>query len=1207
MANISPYGEVILGELDFNDEENPERLGSFKDDYDLVGFGGDFSFENVAINLSSSDFDTYLQLIDADTGEVINEDDDGGKNFSSQLNFSASSSRNYIVRVTSSYFGEIGDYTLVSGDPSNFLDTDLVISAGVSAPSTVAASETFGISWSVQNIGDNRLLGEDVWSSVYLSEDDTFDFSDRLLRSSFRGSDPSLGPGESYDYQSSILIPEDEVGERYLIFRADTFDEHSETNEDNNFRAIPITVDPPISGSPNLTITANAPSTGNINDPLDFSWTVENQGDARAAAFWYDYVYLSTDETLDSSDIFLDIENAQINSPLDPGENYTVSGSSFRGVPDDLGLGDHFLLFVADRFNGQPESDETDNVYVHPFSVTGVDLEFASEPVVPTAIARGERADISWTVTNSGNGDTVSNSWQDKVYLSSNSTFEPFDIPIITRTIDNDPTLAAGDSYTITQQNITSISSTPGTYYLVFETNSNSAQSEVDSSNNSRVVPIVVTDPNLTITGQDVPTSASVGEILSLNWTTENNGIVSAFSNWQDRVYLSADDVLDDGDITLSSGIFSDNPLAAGQSYNRTQDVTIPIDAVGDYYLLFATDSAAAQFETDETDNVFAAPITIDDNGPDLTIDGVDVPSTALINAPLDLTWRVTNQGGIDAIADWSDQIYLSVDQVVDGADINLGQLTTGDNTPLGGGASYDQTLGVTIPTLAVGDYHLLFKTDSGESQIETDEGNNIAVVPIQLVAPNLVVTDSVGAPDTASVFETIDLTWTVQNQGDGVAVSNWTDTVYLSSDSTLDPTDTLLATQSISNPAPLTVDGTYSRTIQAQLPIDTVGDYFLLFNADRNNTQIEGDNSDNLRAVPIEIDNNGPNLAIDVDLAPSSALLGETVPLAWTVTNAGGITAAADWVDRVYLSEDATLDAADQLLTTANAATSPLEPGASYSQTFDFTVPVTDVGDRYLLFVTDADEAQPETDASDNVYAHAITLDALDVDLVVSDISTAAEVIAGQSVEVRWTITNQGTEAATGPWTDAVYFSSDGAIGNDTFAGFFSFNGTLGPGQSIERIQQISVPANLEGNVQVVVQTDAGAQLLEYGAEDNNSAIDDQSLTITPSPLPNLEVASVTPPPNAFSSKEAKVTWTITNTGNGAASEWYDQVWLSLEPRTEVHPNGRPLSTDIYLGQVENASFLNPGESYSNSLWFRHSRVRIPSFALISAFGLLN
>lgn len=145
--------QVITGVLDDSDSDNPTRIGRFRDDYLLTDVSAG---EQMQVDLEAS-FDTYLQLVDAATGDVIDFDDDGGFGLDSQLIFTAEADVDYLLRVTSYGLGVTGDYTLTTQTTSEENNFSSIYGYGlVNAAAGVAqalAQPTFA---DVPDLGGNQ-------------------------------------------------------------------------------------------------------------------------------------------------------------------------------------------------------------------------------------------------------------------------------------------------------------------------------------------------------------------------------------------------------------------------------------------------------------------------------------------------------------------------------------------------------------------------------------------------------------------------------------------------------------------------------------------------------------------------------------------------------------------------------------------------------------------------------------------------------------------------------------------------------------------------------------------------------------------------------------------------------------------------------------------------------------------------------------------
>lgn len=96
------------GELELWDDYNPQRFGSLKDDYGLLVT----EHSKLQIELTSSDFDAYLQVIDPLTGEVLVFNDDGGEGRDAKLAWEVEAGDRLIIRATSYGQDSVGSYDL---------------------------------------------------------------------------------------------------------------------------------------------------------------------------------------------------------------------------------------------------------------------------------------------------------------------------------------------------------------------------------------------------------------------------------------------------------------------------------------------------------------------------------------------------------------------------------------------------------------------------------------------------------------------------------------------------------------------------------------------------------------------------------------------------------------------------------------------------------------------------------------------------------------------------------------------------------------------------------------------------------------------------------------------------------------------------------------------------------------------------------------
>jgi hypothetical protein len=125
---------------------------------------------------------------------------------------------------------------------------------------------------------------------------------------------------------------------------------------------------------------------------------------------------------------------------------------------------------------------------------------------------------------------------------------------------------------------------------------------------------------------------------------------------------------------------------------------------------------------------------------PDLRPSEVEAPDAIEAGQPGSITYTVTNDGGPISGGSWVDRVYLSDDPVWDPSDpLFFSVARSGD---LAAGADYEQT--VTNPFIpeAVGDHHVIVRTDLFDAVDETDQADNLLVGPVVDVQIPLLAVD---------------------------------------------------------------------------------------------------------------------------------------------------------------------------------------------------------------------------------------------------------------------------------------------------------------------------------------------------------------------------------------------------------------------------------------------------------------------------------
>jgi hypothetical protein len=155
----------------------------------------------------------------------------------------------------------------------------------------------------------------------------------------------------------------------------------------------------------------------------------------------------------------------------------------------------------------------------------------------------------------------------------------------------------------------------------------------------------------------------------------------------------------------------------------------------GTYYLILKADADASLYELDEGNNTLAVPVTFEVQPPDLVPLVLQVP-TVLTFPPeptVTLIWGVTNQGVGPAVGNptWLNRVYLSHRPFLDEDDDEV--VDWFDTAQVEASACAWHTNTVLLPVFPGRTNYLFFKTDAGNSVYESNETNNVTVVPVTI------------------------------------------------------------------------------------------------------------------------------------------------------------------------------------------------------------------------------------------------------------------------------------------------------------------------------------------------------------------------------------------------------------------------------------------------------------------------------------------
>jgi subtilase family serine protease len=346
---------------------------------------------------------------------------------------------------------------------------DLIVST-VSAPLTGGAGLGLKISDTTANNGCDVLA--ESYTEFFLSTKTTLDASAVFLG---RRLIPVLTPGTSSNGSTIVNIPSGiSIGKYYLIAKADNTNVVAESDESNNTKYVTITIGPDLVVSAlTVPVTSMAGASVNVVD------TTRNSGGGSSGVSSTGF-YLSSDNILDSTDVFLNSRSA---SALDPGSISIVTTPLI--IPGGTPPGKYFILSKADDSNIVQETIESNNTRSAAISI-GPDLTI-SYLVAPASVVGGASLSITDTTRNAGGASASTSSTG--YYLSTNTSLDPLDLFLGSRIV---PILGPGATHSTKTSIVIPAGTSPGPYFLITQADDSKVIVESNEANNIKYLPIAV-------------------------------------------------------------------------------------------------------------------------------------------------------------------------------------------------------------------------------------------------------------------------------------------------------------------------------------------------------------------------------------------------------------------------------------------------------------------------------------------------------------------------------------------------------------------------------------------------------------------------------------------------------------------------------------------------------------------------------------------
>ncbi len=313
--------------------------------------------------------------------------------------------------------------------------------------------------------------------------------------------------------------------------------------------------------------------------------------------------------------------------------------------------------------------------------------------------------------------------------------------------------LNAGEAYTGTAT-VSARDVGEGDYYLIVRADGRDDLEEYSGDgDNITVGPLiritVPPPPDLVVNNVVAPEFAFSGQSMALSWTVGNQGDSSAYSRWDDAVYMSVDDVLDATDLLLDT-----------VPHQRLYQIFRTVSYSGDY------ESCVGEPEPDPVTDLF-----------------LQHPDLNLVQNSFQLLSNLGNRRTVCATTDGFGNVVETVSEVTRYSfEFLFESFLDVDQT-------YARTVNVQLPIGVSGEFFFFVLTDVNNTVNEFAFDNNnenfdAIATTINLTPPPDLEVIEIEPPDSAEAGREFSFAYTAINAGaTRTPNASWRDAFYLSDD----------------------------------------------------------------------------------------------------------------------------------------------------------------------------------------------------------------------------------------------------------------------------------------------------------------------------------------------------------------------------------------------------------------------------------------